>query len=104
MEPLSVGTMAMLLVMAPSRAFRVAAKGRGSPSGHMVMNPKGPGGITVALNTKAFAVPGTPQDEAVTFTLRGALNGGVPDGNRLSNTRQGVMAYKDSPPGPCGAK
>ena len=35
-EPFVVGTIAMLLVMAPSRAFSVAASGCDSPSGHMV--------------------------------------------------------------------
>src|SRR6202521_6132749 len=70
----------------------------------MVMKPKGPGGTTVALNTNAWAVAGTPHGLAVTFTSRVVLNGGVPVGSRESSTRQGVTVYRDRPPAPAGAK
>src|ERR1700674_472854 len=103
-DPVVVGTMAMLLVIAPSVAFSVAASGRDCPWGNMVMKPKGPGGTTVALNTKAWAVAGAPQGLAVTFTSRVVLNGGVPAGSRESSTRQGATVYSDSPPAPAGAK
>jgi hypothetical protein len=54
------------------------------------------------LNRKARAVAGTPQGAATTFTSRVVLNGAP--ANRVSSTRQGVTVYKDSPPGPGGAK
>src|SRR5579872_3368267 len=92
MEPFFVGTMAMFEVMAPSSALSVAVGGCGSPSGHIVRKPNGPGGTTVALKTNACAVAGTPQGEAVTLTLKSEENGGVPCGLRESSTRQGVMA------------
>src|SRR5258706_11504020 len=101
-DPVVVGTIAILLVTAPSVSFSVAASGRVWPWGHMVMKPRGPGGTTVALNTKAWAVAGTPQGLAVTFTSRVALTSGVPAGSRESNTRHGVAVYSDSPPGPWG--
>src|ERR1700674_3447462 len=97
-DPVVVGTIAILLMMAPSVAFSVAASGWVCPCGHMVMKPKGPGGTTVALNTKAWAVAGTPHGLPVTFTSRVVLKGGVPSGRRESSTRQGGGGYKDSPP------
>src|SRR6266478_1126141 len=99
-DPVVVGTIAILLVTAPSVSFSVAASGWVCPCGHMVMKPKGPGGTTVALNTKAWAVAGTPQELTVTFTSRVVLNGGVPAGSRESSTRQGGTVNSDSPPGP----
>src|SRR5579864_2523948 len=68
------------------------------------MNPKNPGGTTVALNTKAWAATGTPHGAATTFTSRVVLNGGDPAGSRESITRQGATVYSDSPPAPGGAK
>jgi hypothetical protein len=87
-DPVVVGTIAILLVTAPSVAFSVATSGWVCPCGHMVMKPKGPGGTTVTLNTKARAVAGTPQGLAVTFTSIVVLKGGVPGGRRESSTRQ----------------
>jgi len=51
MEPLLVGTMAMVLVMAPSTAFKVETTGCISPFGHSARYPSGPEGTTVALKT-----------------------------------------------------
>ena len=58
MEPSSVGTIAMFDVTEPSEAFRVETLGCVSLCGHSVRYDIGPGGATVALNTKAFDVSG----------------------------------------------
>src|ERR1039458_6070783 len=90
--PLGLGTIAMLLVMDPSSAFKVETSGFGSPSGHKDRYPSPPLGTTVALKTYACAVPGGPQKLPVTFTggVRVPLNGGP--SWRVSMTRQGATA------------
>src|SRR4051794_1678095 len=89
MFPFVVGTIAMLDVTHPSTAFNVATVGCVAPCGQSVKYPSGPGGTTVALNTCAWAVDGTPHPLSVAATGRTPLNGGLPEGWRLSSTRQG---------------
>src|ERR1017187_8431945 len=90
--PLVLGTIAMLLVMEPYRAFKVETSGFVCPSGHSVRKPSAPVGTTVALKTYACAVAGGPQKLPVTFTgvVRVPLNGGP--SWRVSMTRQGATA------------
>src|ERR1039458_279966 len=102
--PLVLGTIAMLLVMEPSSAFKVETSGFGSPSGHSVREPSAPVGTTVALKTYASAVAGGSHGLSTTSTggVRFPLKGGP--SWRVSMTRQGATGYSDSPPGPAGAK
>src|SRR5947208_1361257 len=98
MLPFDVGTIAMFEVTATSRALRVATVGWNCDCGHNVRNPSGPGGTTVALNTKASAVSGRPHVPPATGTSFLPLNGSVPDGTRVSSTRHGGAGYNDRPP------
>src|SRR5205823_2676548 len=104
MEPLVVGTMAMLDVTMPSPAFSVETKGCIEPWGHRVRKPSGPGGTTVALRTKAWALVGTPQPLPGTSTSRAPLKGGVPAGFLVSRTRHGSVGKSNRPPAVGGAK
>src|ERR1700680_511232 len=99
-EPLTVGMMAIFDVPAPSPACNVAVGGCVCPCGHIVENPSGPGGTTVALNTYARAAAGTPQGLVATFTSRVPLKGRLPAGSRVSSTRQGATLYSERPPAP----
>jgi hypothetical protein len=59
MLPLADGTSARFEVTVASNALRVAASGCGSPCGHNVSNPSGPGRTTAALRTNACAAMST---------------------------------------------
>src|ERR1700678_2833085 len=103
MEPLVVGTIAMLEVMKPSRAFSVETVGWCSPSGHKVRKGMDPGGTTVALKMYAAAVLAGAHALPTTFTVFSPMKGG-PLFWRVSSTRQGAIGYIDNPPVPAGAK
>src|ERR1019366_8199450 len=96
----------MLLVMEPSKAFKVETRGFGWPSGHKVRYPNPPTGTTVALKTYACAVTGGSHTLCNTSTggVRVPLKGWPLPTWRVSMTRQGAAGYSDSPPGPAGAK
>ena len=64
----------------------------------------GPGGTTVALRTKDCADAGAPHPLEATLASTFPLNGCAPAGFRVSITRHGVKAKKDSPPVSGGAK
>jgi hypothetical protein len=84
-----VGTMAMFEVSA-SVAFSVDTNGCAAPCGHNVKYPSGPGGTTVALNTKACAAVDTlhtlPRNVRRRLWRLGMRNRGVRAAQAWSNT------------------
>src|SRR5258708_23898267 len=104
MDPFVPVTRAMFEVIDPSLALRDETRGCAEPCGHIVRKPSGPCGTTVALTAYACAAGGTAHGPVTKSTSIRPLNGGAPEGLRVSSPRQGVSGNSDSPPAPGDAK
>jgi hypothetical protein len=95
--------MTALATIVPSKSFRVEAFGKAFPVGKTVISPKIPGGTTVTLKEYAWAVAGIVHvllDWMGNVRMEPPVRLGGPKApmkptpERVSTTRQGVMATK----------